>query len=140
MAITTVPSDIRAILALQIPGFNNPDAVPVSDGPPMLSLMSEVTGGRCQAVSSMKALFSVIEGIIARLQPGVVVSFETVLPLPASAPVIAPSLHKLLFVRTTQPGSWPIPEAFLPDQTLTSLVRIYACLHTHCVLSTRVMP
>lgn len=114
----------------------------------MLSLMSEVTGGRCQAVSSMKALFGLIEstccklgtiadidpttGIIARLQPGVVVSFETVLPLPPSAPVILPSLHKLLYVRSTQPGSWPIPESFLPDQTLTQLVRLlphlFVCL------------
>lgn len=124
LVIDSIVFIIRLLfLALQIPGFNNPDAPPVSDGPQMLSLMSEVTGGRCQAVSSMKALFSVIEGIIARLQPGVVVSFETVLPLPASAPVIPPSLHKLLFVRTTQPGSWPIPEAFLPDPSFTQLVR-----------------
>lgn len=70
-----------------------------------------------------KKMLTFHSAIIARLQPGVVVSFETVLPLPASAPVIAASLHKLLFVRSTQPGFWPIPEAFLPDQVLQHLVR-----------------
>eukprot|EP01132_Coremiostelium_polycephalum_P009276 gene9276-11369_t len=80
---------------------------------PIIAPMCEVTGGKCQIATSMKTMIQQVEGLIQKLQSGVVVSFEPI-PIPSVQNLPMPSLHKMLYVRT-QGGFWPIPENYYPD-------------------------
>jgi hypothetical protein len=72
-------------------------------------------------------IFFFCTGIISKLVLGVVVSFEP-LPVPLAHPSLpAPppppaALHKMIYVRNLQGGHWPIPESYLPDQSLAQFV------------------
>jgi hypothetical protein len=97
--------------------------------------MSEVTGGKSLVVNSLKGMLSEIDKLLPRLQPGVVVSFDPLPPPPipvydnpdaAFTPTPPPApqcLHRMIYIRSPQGGFWPIPESFLPDNSLSQLVR-----------------
>ena len=129
-------------------GLNN---TVTEGGDSLIGPMSEVTGGKCLTVQSMNALLLAISNLLPRLVPAVVVDFERIntgTPLPtqgsssslgaagaaqpsaasistpeAQLSIPASCLHKMLFVRSNT-GHWPIPEAFLPDTSMPTLVSI----------------
>jgi hypothetical protein len=101
----------------------SPDAPTVgSEAETVAAPMSEVTGGRCHIVNSMKSLFLTIESLTQRLFPVVVVDIEK-LPAPLSSPDVLPwsSPHRFLYIRSNT-GNWPLPEPFLPDPSMQTLV------------------
>lgn len=67
----------------------------------------------------MKTLMTHMETIISKLQPGFVANFECIANSTINIP---PCLHKMVYIRSSPNGLWPIPESFFPDANMTIFV------------------
>lgn len=109
-------------IVLQIPSTPVPVEPPRIDSKHILAPMSEVTGGNCQIVTSMKALLGAVESLLGRLYTGLVINLECATNPPPNKDIPSACLHKLMFIRPNVGGFWPIPEAYWPDPNMTSLM------------------
>mmetsp|Transcript_11630 Transcript_11630/g.16135 ORF Transcript_11630/g.16135 Transcript_11630/m.16135 type:complete len:793 (+) Transcript_11630:2-2380(+) len=109
------------VLQLGATGLSGAQETDITNKESLMTPMSEVTGGTCQTISSMKGMMSAIESLITKLSTGIVVNLENAAPS-ASSTVTAPSVqHKLIYVRPNSGGFWPIPESFFPDPNMSQL-------------------
>ncbi|KAM9954640.1 hypothetical protein ACTFIW_003240 [Dictyostelium discoideum] len=113
-------------IVLKFGGISSNKSLPLPMEP-AIAPMCDVTGGRCHVATNMKTMIQQVEGLMQKLQGGVVVSFEPLVnqqQAQAQAQQLLPppplSLHKMLYVRL-QVGFWPIPEGYYPDITSLSL-------------------
>ncbi|KAK5583139.1 hypothetical protein RB653_004729 [Dictyostelium firmibasis] len=114
-------------IVLKFGGISSSKSLPLPMEP-AIAPMCDVTGGRCQVATNMKTMIQQVEGLMQKLQGGVVVSFEPLLnsqqqqqqQQQQSLPPPPLSLHKMLYVRQ-QVGFWPIPESYYPDTSSLSL-------------------
>ncbi|XP_053949804.1 integrator complex subunit 6 [Anastrepha ludens] len=121
-------------LVLRMPG-NKVDErvegkVPHDDSP--IERMCVVTGGRSYRVRSHHVLNQCIESLVQKVQPGVVLQFELMLPkegLPNEAmqDIIFQPMKKMIYVqkhitqKTFPIGYWPLPEPYWPDPKAVTL-------------------
>uniref|UniRef100_W8B9W3 Integrator complex subunit 6-A n=1 Tax=Ceratitis capitata TaxID=7213 RepID=W8B9W3_CERCA len=121
-------------LVLRMPG-NKVDErvegkVPHDDSP--IERMCVVTGGRSYRVRSHYVLNQCIESLVQKVQPGVVLQFEPMLPkdgVPNEAlqDIIFQPMKKMIYVqkhitqKTFPIGYWPLPEPYWPDPKAVSL-------------------
>ncbi|KAN0031375.1 hypothetical protein ACTFIV_005239 [Dictyostelium citrinum] len=109
-------------IVLKFGGISSNKSLPLPMEP-AIAPMCDVTGGRCQVATNMKTMIQQVEGLMQKLQGGVVVSFEPLVNQQQAQQLLPPpplSLHKMLYVRQ-QGGFWPIPESYYPDITSLSL-------------------
>ncbi|KAN0045544.1 hypothetical protein ACTA71_005922 [Dictyostelium dimigraforme] len=129
-------------IVLKFGGISSNKSLPLPMEP-SIAPMCDVTGGRCQVATNMKTMIQQVEGLMQKLQGGVVVSFEPLVNQQQQQqqqqqqpqqqqqqqqqqiqlqqlPPPPLSLHKMLYVRQ-QVGFWPIPESYYPDITSLSL-------------------
>ncbi|XP_061390741.1 integrator complex subunit 6 [Musca vetustissima] len=106
--------------------------VPHDDSP--IERMCEVTGGRSYRVRSHYVLNQCIESLVQKVQPGVVLQFEPLIPKdPNNMPnealqdLIFQPLKKMIYVqkhisqKTFPIGYWPLPEPYWPDPKAPTL-------------------
>lgn len=106
--------------------------VPHDDSP--IERMCEVTGGRSYRVRSHYILNQCIESLVQKVQPGVVLQFEPLIPKdPNNMPnealqdLIFQPLKKMIYVqkhisqKTFPIGYWPLPEPYWPDPKAVTL-------------------
>lgn len=106
--------------------------VPHDDSP--IERMCEVTGGRSYRVRSHYVLNQCIESLVQKVQPGVVLQFEPLIPKdPNNIPnealqdLIFQPLKKMIYVqkhisqKTFPIGYWPLPEPYWPDPKAPTL-------------------
>ncbi|XP_023293909.2 integrator complex subunit 6 [Lucilia cuprina] len=106
--------------------------VPHDDSP--IERMCEVTGGRSYRVRSHHVLNQCIESLVQKVQPGVVLQFEPLIPKdPNNMPnealqdLIFQPLKKMIYVqkhisqKTFPIGYWPLPEPYWPDPKAVTL-------------------
>ncbi|XP_036318469.1 integrator complex subunit 6 [Rhagoletis pomonella] len=121
-------------LVLRMPG-NKVDErvegkVPHDDSP--IERMCVVTGGRSYRVRSHYVLNQCIESLVQKVQPGVVLQFEPMLPkdgVPNEAlqDIIFQPMKKMIYVqkhitqKTFPIGYWPLPEPYWPDPKAVTL-------------------
>lgn len=93
--------------------------------------MCEVTGGRSYRVKSHYVLNQCIESLVQKVQPGVVVHFDSTMPKDLKdgdmQDIVLGSTKKMIYVqkhptqKTFPVGYWPIPEPYWPDQKAPNL-------------------
>lgn len=93
--------------------------------------MCEVTGGRSYRVKSHYVLNQCIESLVQKVQPGVVVHFDAIMPKDLKdgevQDIVLGSTKKMIYVqkhptqKTFPVGYWPIPEPYWPDQKAPNL-------------------
>ncbi|XP_067639002.1 integrator complex subunit 6 [Eurosta solidaginis] len=122
-------------LVLRMPG-NKVDErvegkVPHDDSP--IERMCIVTGGRSYRVRSHYVLNQCIESLVQKVQPGVVLQFEPMLPKDGGVPsealqdIIFQPMKKMIYVqkhitqKTFPIGYWPLPEPYWPDPKAVTL-------------------
>ncbi|GBG71717.1 hypothetical protein CBR_g9128 [Chara braunii] len=123
-AVSSLPSERSATLPHHQAFSGSQSPVPLES---TIQRICEYTGGKCIVVSSWKMLMQQIEMMAARLQPGVVASFEHIPlqgddPLPAQVQMLCQ--RKIMCISRGQsqgPGHWPIPESYWPDPTQARL-------------------
>lgn len=103
--------------------------VPHDDSP--IEKMCEVTGGRSYRVKSHYVLNQCIESLVQKVQPGVVVHFDAIMPKDLKdgevQDIVLGSTKKMIYVqkhptqKTFPVGYWPIPEPYWPDQKAPNL-------------------
>lgn len=106
--------------------------VPHDDSP--IERMCEVTGGRSYRVRSHHVLNQCIESLVQKVQPGVVLQFEPLIPKdPNNMPnealqdLIFQPIKKMIYVqkhisqKTFPIGYWPLPEPYWPDPKAVTL-------------------
>uniref|UniRef100_A0A1I8NLG2 VWFA domain-containing protein n=1 Tax=Stomoxys calcitrans TaxID=35570 RepID=A0A1I8NLG2_STOCA len=106
--------------------------VPHDDSP--IERMCEVTGGRSYRVRSHYVLNQCIESLVQKVQPGVVLQFEPLIPKDpnnmtneALQDLIFQPLKKMIYVqkhisqKTFPIGYWPLPEPYWPDPKAPTL-------------------
>lgn len=103
--------------------------VPHDDSP--IEKMCEVTGGRSYKIRSHYVLNQCIESLVQKVQPGVVVHFDTLSPKEMKdgevMDLVFQPTKKMIFVqkhptqKTFPVGYWPIPEPYWPDLKATNL-------------------
>ncbi|XP_005176852.2 integrator complex subunit 6 [Musca domestica] len=106
--------------------------VPHDDSP--IERMCEVTGGRSYRVRSHYVLNQCIESLVQKVQPGVVLQFEPLIPKdPNNMPnealqdLVFQPLKKMIYVqkhisqKTFPIGYWPLPEPYWPDPKAPTL-------------------
>uniref|UniRef100_A0A1A9WCI8 VWFA domain-containing protein n=1 Tax=Glossina brevipalpis TaxID=37001 RepID=A0A1A9WCI8_9MUSC len=106
--------------------------VPHDDSP--IERMCEVTGGRSYRVRSHYVLNQCIESLVQKVQPGVVLQFESLIPKDpnnlsseAMQDLVFQPLKKMIYVqkhlsqKTFPIGFWPLPEPYWPDPKAVTL-------------------
>ncbi|TMW51701.1 hypothetical protein DOY81_003193 [Sarcophaga bullata] len=106
--------------------------IPHDDSP--IERMCEVTGGRSYRVRSHHVLSQCIESLVLKVQPGVVLQFEPLIPKdPNNMPnealqdLIFQPIKKMIYVqkhisqKTFPIGYWPLPEPYWPDPKAVTL-------------------
>lgn len=103
--------------------------MPHDDSP--IEKMCEVTGGRSYRVKSHYVLNQCIESLVQKVQPGVVVHFDQVMPKDLKdgevQDIAFGSTKKMIYVqkhptqKTFPVGFWPIPEPYWPDPKANQL-------------------
>lgn len=103
--------------------------VPHDDSP--IEKMCEVTGGRSYKVRSQYVLNQCIESLVQKVQPGVVVHFDQLVPKEMKDGEVQdiafqPTKKMIYVVKPPQSkafpvGFWPIPEPYWPDSKSASL-------------------
>lgn len=103
--------------------------VPHDDSP--IEKMCEVTGGRSYRVKSHYVLNQCIESLVQKVQPGVVVHFDQLMPKDLKdgeiQDIAFQTTKRMIYVqkhpsqKTFPIGFWPIPEPFWPDSKATNL-------------------
>lgn len=104
--------------------------VPHDDSP--IERMCEVTGGRSYRVRSHYVLNQCIESLVQKVQPGVVLQFEPMLPKDgivneALQDIVFQPSKKMIYVqkhisqKTFPIGYWPLPEPYWPDPKALTL-------------------
>lgn len=93
--------------------------------------MCEVTGGRSYRVRTQYVLNQCIESLVQKVQPGVVINFESTIQKELKdgecQDLVFTSTKKMIYVqkhpaqKTFPLGFWPIPEAYWPDPKLINL-------------------
>lgn len=121
-------------LVLRMPGNKIDERVegkvPHDDSP--IERMCVVTGGRSYRVRSHHVLNQCIESLVQKVQPGVVLQFEPMLPkdgVPNEAlqDIIFQPMKKMIYVqkhisqKTFPIGYWPLPEPYWPDPKAVTL-------------------
>uniref|UniRef100_A0A336JWT8 CSON012559 protein n=1 Tax=Culicoides sonorensis TaxID=179676 RepID=A0A336JWT8_CULSO len=103
--------------------------VPHDDSP--IEKMCEVTGGRSYKVRSQYVLNQCIESLVQKVQPGVVVHFDQLVPKEMKdgevQDIVFQPTKKMIYVikppsqKTFPVGFWPIPEPYWPDSKSANL-------------------
>lgn len=103
--------------------------VPHDDSP--IERMCEVTGGRSYRVKSHYVLNQCIESLVQKVQPGVVLHFEPLIPKDLKdgevQDIAFQTTKKMIYVqkhptqKTFPVGYWPLPEPYWPDPKATTL-------------------
>lgn len=97
----------------------------------LIEKMCEVTGGRSYRVKSHYVLNQCIESLVQKVQPGVVVHFDQLMPKDLKDGEVQDisfgNTKKMIYVqkhptqKTFPVGFWPIPEPYWPDPKANSL-------------------
>ncbi|XP_037938567.1 integrator complex subunit 6 [Teleopsis dalmanni] len=121
-------------LVLRMPGNRIDERVEskVQHDDSPIERMCEVTGGRSYRIRSQFVLNQCIESLVAKVQPGVVLQFEPMLPKEsilneALQDIVFPPVKKMILVhkhvaqKAFPIGYWPLPEPYWPDSKAVTL-------------------
>ncbi|XP_052864418.1 integrator complex subunit 6-like [Anopheles cruzii] len=94
----------------------------------MIEKMCEVTGGRSYKIKSDYVLNESLESLVQQIRPGVMIHFDQVIAQNGVRAIDIQPTKRMIYVPKQNPsqktfpvGYWPIPEAYWPNPTLTSL-------------------